>query len=162
MPFPIDVVRQLRQAYLDMPGLSLTPTQMRRLFNADDEQCAAAVAALVDTRLITRRGEQYVRVITWELSAAEAMRLRAAPFDCRWAEPELAAPPPSWLALQCGGWMCVRDGGPRALDVRDCLACPRWDPRLTTRRRAHQAGLAPGFSAPSVPRLATDQQPRHG
>jgi len=143
MPFPINLVRRLRQVYLDMPGLSLTPAQMRRLFTAEHDDGAVALAALVDTGLLTRRGDQYVRTVTGELPPGEAMRLRAAPWDCRWAEPVLAAPAPLWLEALCGGWTCVRDGGSRRLDVHNCRACVRWDPLLTTRRRAHQATVQP-------------------
>ncbi len=134
MAFPIDLVRGLRLAYLDMPGLSLTPAQMRRLFGAGDEEGEIALAALIDSGLLTRRGNQYVRVFTGEEPSAEAMRVRAAPWDCRWAEPLFAAPTPLWLEVLCGGWTCLKDGGPRVLDIRDCRACPRWDPRLSTRR----------------------------
>jgi hypothetical protein len=120
-----------------MPNLSLTPAQMRRLFGADREDAEVALGALIDAGLLTRRGRQYVRTITGALPPAEAMRLRAAPWDCRWAEPVLAAPAPLWLEALCGGWTCLRDGGPRVLDIRDCRACPRWEPRLSTRRRGH-------------------------
>lgn len=135
MPFPLDLIRQFRQTYLDTPGLSLTAAQLRRLFAADDDDCEVALAALVDTGLLTRRGDQYVRTVPGELPRGEAMRLRAAPWDCRWAEPVLAAPAPLWVEALCSGWTCVKDGGPRVLDVRDCRACQRWDPLLTTRRR---------------------------
>jgi hypothetical protein len=150
MPFPIDLIRQVRQAYLDAPGLSLTPAQIGRLLAADHDDCRVALAALVDTGLLTLRGDQYVRTITGELPPGEAMRLRAAPWDCRWAEPVLYAGAPLWVETLCGGWTCVRDGGPRVLDVRDCRACPRWDPLLTTRRRANQTTLSPEFPEPPV------------
>jgi len=136
MPFPIDLIRRLRQVYLDLPGLSLTPAQTRRLFTADRDDCAVALAALVDTGLLTRRGDQYWRTITSEPAPGEATRSRATSSDCRWADRVVAGPVPVWMAAPSGSWRCVRDGGPRVLDVRECRAGPRGDPRLDTRRRA--------------------------
>lgn len=141
MPFPIDVIRRLRLAYLDMPGLSLTVPQAVRLFDADRYDCAVALAALCDGGLLIRSGERYMRASMGDIAPAAAMKLRLAPWDCRWAEPVLAAPAPLWVDACCSGWTCVKDGGSPVLDVRDCRACPKWDPRLATRRRSHQAEL---------------------
>lgn len=132
--FPIDLMRRIRREYLETPGLSLTVAQVRRFWGVDRAHCAVALAALVDAGLLSRRGDgRYVRSHVG-LPAAQAMQSRAAPWDCCWAEPVLIAPAPLWVETFCGGWTCLRDGQ-RTLDVRDCLACPHWEPRLPTRRR---------------------------
>jgi hypothetical protein len=98
-----------------------------------------ALEALIDGGLLLRQAGQYVRAHPVSISPAAAMAARAAPWDCRWAEPVLIAPAPLWLEAFRGSWACLRDGGARSLDARDCLACPRWEPQLATRRRARRA-----------------------
>lgn len=131
--FPIDLVRRIRREYLEMPGLSLTFHQVRRFWDEDGADCAIALAALVAAGLLSRRRDGRYRRSHVGLPAAQAMQARAAPWDCRWAEPMLVAPAPLWVETFCGTWKCLRDG--HVLDVRDCHACPRWEPRLATRRR---------------------------
>ena len=146
--FPSELIRRIRREYLETPGLSLTLPQVQRLFTADRERCVLAVGALIDGGLLYREGGQFVRVHPASMSRGAAMVARAAPWDCHWAEPVLIAPAPVWLEALCGSWACLRNGGPRALDARDCLACPRWEPRLATRRseRRTHSSLTPDRS----------------
>lgn len=132
--FPSGLVRRIRREYLESPRLSLTLPQIQRLFAAEREVCVVALTALVDGGLLLRHDDQYVRAHS-AMSRSAAMASRAAPWDCRWAEPMLIAAPPAWLEVFCSSWSCLRDGGARTLDARACLACPRWEPRLATRRR---------------------------
>jgi hypothetical protein len=144
--FPIDLVRRIRLEYLETPGLSLTVAQVRRLFSADIRSCGVALAALLDAGLLARRGHRYVRTRPDEMSLGTAMRSRSAPWDCRWAEPVLVAPAPLWLDTLCRSWTCLRDGGPQRLDACNCQECPRWEPRLATRRRDQRRGRKPSES----------------
>ena len=141
--FPIDLVRRIRQEYIETPGLSLTLAQAQRLFSVDTQSCGVALAALLDAGLLLRHGDRYVRMSINGLSPAVAMRSRSAPWDCRWAESVLVAPAPLWLDEACRSWTCLRDGGSHALDARNCQACPRWEPRLATRRRDQPRGPKP-------------------
>lgn len=141
MLFPIDVIRHVRVAYLDLPGLSLTVAQAARLFDVDRAQCAVALGALVDAGVLARAGEHYVWVgptstVGWAHHALPAT------CDCRWANRAMSGSAALWPDASAGTWMCTRDGAPRTLDVRKCRDCPRWDPRLTTRRRAHEAEVS--------------------
>jgi hypothetical protein len=54
--------------------------------------------------------------------------------NCRWAEPLIAIPGPSWLARSAFAWTCVREGRPRMLDTTDvCRRCADWTPVLRPR-----------------------------
>ncbi|HEY7790013.1 MAG TPA: hypothetical protein VIC33_05850 [Vicinamibacterales bacterium] len=56
------IVEQIRDEYLDMPGLSLTPAQARRLWTLDHEDCAEALGSLVVEQFLARtRDGRYVR-----------------------------------------------------------------------------------------------------
>jgi hypothetical protein len=57
-------VERVRAEYLEMPGLSLTQYQMRRLWLLDASLCDAVVDALVKSSFL-RRGENntYVRAL---------------------------------------------------------------------------------------------------
>ena len=55
-------MQQIRAEYLEMPGLSLTKEQMRRLWRFDGPLCDAVVEALVTLEFLARRpGDRYVR-----------------------------------------------------------------------------------------------------
>jgi hypothetical protein len=55
-------IDRVRAEYLEMPGLSLTRRQMRRLWSFDTRLCDAVVDALVTSGFLYRRGNQtYVR-----------------------------------------------------------------------------------------------------
>ncbi|HZR25298.1 MAG TPA: hypothetical protein VFA59_17010 [Vicinamibacterales bacterium] len=41
------VVQRVRAEFLEMPGLQLTPTQARRLWNLEGETCRAVIETLV-------------------------------------------------------------------------------------------------------------------
>ena len=41
------IVRRVREEFLEMPGLRLTPVQARRLWGLDGDACAAVIEALV-------------------------------------------------------------------------------------------------------------------
>ena len=41
------IVRRVREEFLEMPGLRLTPTQARRLWGLDGDACEEVIAALV-------------------------------------------------------------------------------------------------------------------
>jgi hypothetical protein len=58
----VEWMQQLRAEYLEMPGLSLTKEQMRRLWRFDGPLCDAVVDALVASEFLERRpGSLYVR-----------------------------------------------------------------------------------------------------
>jgi len=58
----VEWMQQLRAEYLEMPGLSLTKEQMRRLWQLDGPLCDAVVDALVTTEFLERRpGGLYTR-----------------------------------------------------------------------------------------------------
>jgi hypothetical protein len=53
----VDICHCLHHAiadYLEMPGLSLTPKQMQRLWSIDSTRCAAVIDALVTARIIRK------------------------------------------------------------------------------------------------------------
>ncbi len=53
---------RVRSEYLEMPGLSLTRRQMRRLWRLDKRVCDAVVEALVASDFLRRRSDDaYVR-----------------------------------------------------------------------------------------------------
>ena len=49
-----DVVQRVRGEYLEMPGLSLTPDQARRLWRMNARDCERVLGALVDERFLAR------------------------------------------------------------------------------------------------------------
>ena len=50
--------------------------------------------------------------------------------NCRWAQPTLFLPMPSWFDAWHGLWTCRRDVCPRLLDPEEkCATCPRWEGR---------------------------------
>ena len=55
-------LHMIRAEYLEMPGLNLTESQVRRLWNLDQVTCEALLSALVDVKFLRRtdRGA-YVR-----------------------------------------------------------------------------------------------------
>jgi hypothetical protein len=56
------IVEQIRDEYLEMPGLSLTAAQARRLWLLDHEGCADALEALTAEQFLARTREgRYVR-----------------------------------------------------------------------------------------------------
>jgi hypothetical protein len=58
----VEWMEQIRSEYLEMPGLSLTKEQMRRLWRLDSPLCNAVVDALVALEFLERRpGDRYVR-----------------------------------------------------------------------------------------------------
>ncbi len=61
-PTITETARRIRGEYLEMPGLSLTPEQARRLWGLDESACRAILDALVDLNFLyrTSRGS-YVR-----------------------------------------------------------------------------------------------------
>jgi hypothetical protein len=52
----------IRGEYLELPGLSLTPQQVQRLYRLDSVTCEAVLAALVDVNFLVRNPQgRYVR-----------------------------------------------------------------------------------------------------
>ena len=49
-----DVVRRVRGEFLEMPGLSLTAQQARRMWRLDETACDAVLGALVDARFLAK------------------------------------------------------------------------------------------------------------
>lgn len=143
MFFPIAAIRQLRLMYLQLPGLSLTPRQAARLCDVQPAESTVALAALVDTGFLTNVGGQFLRTAPADERPDAIGKAHAAPCDCRWARPIPTAPDDTPPTASYGRWICVRDGAPRSLDVRDCVACARWDPQLSTRRRRLSVPLMP-------------------
>jgi hypothetical protein len=59
---PVEWIARVRAEYLDMPGLSLTKSQMCRLWWFDAQTCETVVQALVASGFLHRRANQtYVR-----------------------------------------------------------------------------------------------------
>jgi hypothetical protein len=59
------VVRRIRNEYIEMPGLRLTVRQAQRLWGLDAETCSQAIELLVEARFLRRTGvEYYARMIT--------------------------------------------------------------------------------------------------
>ena len=48
------VVRRVRQEFLEMPGLRLTPAQARRLWGLDGDICLAVIDTLVAAAFLRR------------------------------------------------------------------------------------------------------------
>ena len=54
--------QRIQGEYREMPGLSLTPEQARRLWGLDENACEAILEALVDVRFLRRTPKgRYVR-----------------------------------------------------------------------------------------------------
>ena len=53
-PFRIDpsLLHRVQMEYLEMPGLQLTSTQARRLWNLDEQACEAILTRLVQLRFL--------------------------------------------------------------------------------------------------------------
>jgi hypothetical protein len=51
------VLQRIRAEYVEMPGLSLKPEQIRRLCGVDAESCAVALEALVANGFLSRRSD---------------------------------------------------------------------------------------------------------
>ena len=58
----VEWMQQIRAEYLEMPGLSLTREQMRRLWRLDPPLCDAVVDGLIALEFLVRLpGDRYVR-----------------------------------------------------------------------------------------------------
>jgi DNA-binding response OmpR family regulator len=56
-PVPLDLsalVERIRSEYREMPGLSLSPDQARRLWGLDERTCGEVLAALVESGFLRR------------------------------------------------------------------------------------------------------------
>ncbi len=61
-PAIAETAQRVQGEYLEMPGLSLTPEQARRLWGLDEIACTAILDALVDVRFLRRTAKGcYVR-----------------------------------------------------------------------------------------------------
>jgi hypothetical protein len=49
-----DVLHRARGEFLEMPGLRLTVSQARRLWNLDPTLCESLLSSLVDSRFLVR------------------------------------------------------------------------------------------------------------
>lgn len=57
----------IRSEFMEMPGLRLTESQAARLWNADEEHCAAILRSLVDEGFLRRtEGGMYMRACQME------------------------------------------------------------------------------------------------
>jgi hypothetical protein len=58
----LDWLRLIRAEYLEIPGLNLTRTQVRRLWGLDDAMCDLVLHALLETQFLKRtRTDHYLR-----------------------------------------------------------------------------------------------------
>ena len=48
------VIHRVREEFIEMPGLRLTPAQATRLWGLEIETCNAVIAALVETAFLRR------------------------------------------------------------------------------------------------------------
>jgi hypothetical protein len=49
---PDEVLKRLRAEFLEMPGMSLTPRQVQRLFGIDETVCRTVLDALVEAQFL--------------------------------------------------------------------------------------------------------------
>jgi hypothetical protein len=57
-----ELSRRIRAEYLEMPGLSLTERQARRIWNLDEVRCDAVLRALIDAQFLRRTPDgAYIR-----------------------------------------------------------------------------------------------------
>ena len=76
------ILLRIRGEYLEMPGLGLTLSQARRLWDLDERTCAQLLQSLTEQRFLCRREDgTYVR------RSATAM---GCP-PCEWSKPEALA-----------------------------------------------------------------------
>ncbi len=60
-----DVLRRVQGEFLEMPGLRLTEPQARRLWNLDQDSCAALLRILVDQKFLFKtRDGSFMRIET--------------------------------------------------------------------------------------------------
>jgi hypothetical protein len=58
----LDALQRIRNEFLEMPGLRLTAAQAQRLWSLERLMCESLLAALVDTKFLTRtRDGAFVR-----------------------------------------------------------------------------------------------------
>jgi hypothetical protein len=53
------VLRRIRNEYLEMPGLRLTVCQAQRLWGLDAETCSQAIQLLIEAKFLCRTGIEY-------------------------------------------------------------------------------------------------------
>ena len=71
VPSIADVLKQIEAEYREMPGLSVTEAQARRLWGLDNPTCRRALDALVERGVLRRtQREAYVRAETWSRLSA--------------------------------------------------------------------------------------------
>lgn len=130
----IDLVREIRHAYLEAPGLRLRPHAAQRRWMASAPACRAALRLLVDTGFLLRTSDgSYGQRTARATSRTGRTPPRDAPWDCRWAEPTAGVSSP-WLGSWQARWTCLKEGGPKVLRAQDCVACPRWEPLLVAQK----------------------------
>jgi hypothetical protein len=57
------ILRRIRNEYIEMPGLKLTVRQAQRLWGLDAETCSQAIELLVEAKFLCRTGvECYTRL----------------------------------------------------------------------------------------------------
>ena len=57
-----EVLQRIQGEFVEMPGLSLTAAQARRLWGLDSDLCAGLLGSLVDVRfLVQTRDDAFVR-----------------------------------------------------------------------------------------------------
>lgn len=70
-----DVVNRLRGEFLEMPGLRLTPDQVRRLCGVEATLCQQVLDVLVETKfLCVKTGGVYARTTDGEVSRPRMAR----------------------------------------------------------------------------------------
>jgi hypothetical protein len=69
------IFQRIRAEYVQMPGLSLSPEQVQRLFGVDAELCASVLEALVQSGFLSRRSDgAYARNRNPDVSRARQAR----------------------------------------------------------------------------------------
>ena len=53
----LDALQRIRNEFLEMPGLRLTAAQAQRLWSLERLMCESLLAALVDSKFLTRTGD---------------------------------------------------------------------------------------------------------
>lgn len=96
------ILHRIRSEYREMPGLRLTPSQVRRLWNLDATTCATALARLLEEHFLSRTHDgSYVLFPGTRVCGRRSRRRRGAPAPNRVPAIGVAVGEPSPLDTVC-------------------------------------------------------------
>ena len=74
------ILQRIRAEFLEMPGLSLSPEQVQRLYGMDSTLCASVLGALVESGFLSRRSDgAYARDRNPDVSRARQAKATLEP-----------------------------------------------------------------------------------